>query len=84
MLQAIIHGKNSVMMELARETDLQKGIKYLLEHFLKVEQKPSRIMISKWATDPNYRGSHSYDTVSAQLFRVTREDLASPLLNSKG
>lgn len=84
MLQAIIHGKNSIMMELAKENDLQKGIKYLLEHFLNVEQKPSKITVSKWTTDPNHRGSHSYDTVSAQMFRASRKDLAAPILNSKG
>lgn len=84
MLQAIIHGKNSVMMELAKQTDLQMGMKYLLKQFLNVDQKLSKIMTSKWATDPNFRGSHSYDTVSAQMLKVTREDLASPALNSKG
>lgn len=84
MLQAIIHGKNSIIMELAKESDLQKGIKYLLEHFCKIDQKPKRINITKYGTDPNYRGSHSYDTVSAQMFRVTRKDLAAPIMNSKG
>lgn len=83
-LQAIIHGKHSVYMEYAKDTDLSKGVKYLLKHFLNVDQKPRKITVSKYATDPNARGSHSYHTISAEMFGVNREDLASAVYNSKG
>uniref|UniRef100_A0A336KIV9 CSON010572 protein n=1 Tax=Culicoides sonorensis TaxID=179676 RepID=A0A336KIV9_CULSO len=84
VLEARIHGKNSIVIEFAKYADLQKGFKYLLQHFLKVEVKPSKILVTKWNTDLNFRESHTYNSVSAEMFGVSRQELPSPILNSKG
>lgn len=84
VLYALIHGKSSIMMEVASDTDLQKGFKYILQHVLLHYEKPMKIYMSKWMTDQNIRGSHTYNTISSDMFEAKREDLAEPIKNTDG
>lgn len=83
-LYAINHGKHSILMEAATNEDLKKGVHYILQHFLNQKVMPFTILKSKWFTDPNYRGSHSYNSISAEMLEATREDLTTSIISASG
>lgn len=83
-LYATNHGKHSIVMEIVREEELRKGVHYIFNHFLGQKVMPTAILKSMWYTDPCFHGSHSYNSISAELLEAVRDDLASPIIGSIG
>ncbi|KAG5882180.1 hypothetical protein JTB14_016448 [Gonioctena quinquepunctata] len=77
-------------IEVLPEDLLLKGIHFAMNKFLGGDYnvtKPMKIVSSKWYNNPHFRGTYSYQTVYSRRENKStsaEEDLAIPLMNSKG
>lgn len=81
-----ISGVNARRMELTPADQVEKGVMYLLRKFLKNTNvpNPKRMERSTWYTNPNFRGSYTFRSISTDLLKTGGNDLALPLTNSLG
>ncbi|XP_055630502.1 spermine oxidase-like isoform X2 [Toxorhynchites rutilus septentrionalis] len=81
-----ISGKNARRMERSNDEDVRKGCIYLLRKFLNNSSIPEPVSFkrSRWYSNPNFRGSYSFRSVTTDLLNTTAEHLALPLTNACG
>jgi len=67
---------------------LKNGAYYVLKKFLSKHydvEEPNEVLYSTWCSNPNFRGTWSFETVeSHRKNQSNQEDLSKPLLNSIG
>ncbi|XP_063705063.1 spermine oxidase-like [Culicoides brevitarsis] len=80
-----ISGPRARMMEMASEDEIRRDVMFLLRKFLKTDvPEPKRVLTSSWYSNPHFRGSYSFRSVTTDLLQTSAADLAKPLTNSQG
>uniref|UniRef100_A0A1L8E4N5 Putative amine oxidase n=1 Tax=Nyssomyia neivai TaxID=330878 RepID=A0A1L8E4N5_9DIPT len=80
-----IYGVNARKMERDTDDNVRKGVMYLLKKFLKKDiPEPISISRSQWYSNPNFRGSYTFRSITTDLLNTSPDDLAKPLTNSLG
>lgn len=68
------------------DKQIQDGCMYLLNKFLGDRYditEPEEILITRWYSNENFRGSYSYRSVDGENSNITNKDLAEPIMNQK-
>lgn len=81
-----ISGANARRMEQSTNDEITEGVVYLLRKFIKswTIPQPIRVINTNWYSNPNFRGSYTYRSITTDLLKTGSEDLAFPLTNSIG
>jgi spermine oxidase len=81
-----ISGKTAIEVEQLSDQAVQEGLLSVLRKFLPTYNVPVPIAMarSKWNSNPNFRGSYSYRSLSTDLLHTSAADLSQPLLNARG
>lgn len=81
-----ISGSNSRRMERLSELDAQEACMFLLRKFIKDVAIPEPVSFrrTQWYSNPNFRGSYSFRSVTTDLINTSAEHLALPLCNAIG
>ncbi|XP_055597988.1 spermine oxidase-like isoform X2 [Uranotaenia lowii] len=81
-----ISGKSARRMERCSEEDVRKCCLYLLRKFMKDSTIPEPVSFkrSQWYSNPNFRGSYSFRSMTTDLLNTSAEHLALPLTNACG
>ncbi|KAH8339763.1 hypothetical protein KR074_004351, partial [Drosophila pseudoananassae] len=73
-----VHGRRA---ELLTDEEFLESMQWLFRKFLSFEMpEPKRFMRTKWYQNPNFRGSYSYRTTTADELDTGAWDLASPIM----
>jgi monoamine oxidase len=82
-----ICGPSARHMEKLDDQTILNGIMFLLEKFLGKTMKctkPKRILPTRWYSNPHFRGSYSFRSLTTDLLKTSARDLAQPLYNPQG
>ncbi|KAL9704262.1 hypothetical protein quinque_007780 [Culex quinquefasciatus] len=81
-----ISGKNGRKMERTSEDEVRKVCMHLLRKFIKntTIPEPKSFHRTTWYSNPNFRGSYSFRSMTTDLLNTSAEHLALPLTNSCG
>ncbi|XP_053689174.1 spermine oxidase-like isoform X2 [Sabethes cyaneus] len=81
-----ISGKNARQMEKTTEDEVRKVCMFLLKKFLKdmTVPEPVSFIRSQWHSNPNFRGSYTFRSITTDLLKTSAEHLALPLTNAFG
>ncbi|XP_055705858.1 spermine oxidase isoform X2 [Phlebotomus papatasi] len=80
-----ISGVKARKMERDTDENVKRGVMYLLNKFLKKNiPEPVAVRRSQWYSNPNFRGSYSFRSITTDLLNTSPDDLAKPLTNSLG
>ncbi|XP_018319752.1 spermine oxidase-like [Agrilus planipennis] len=78
-----IAGDDVPKIEQLPDSEILSGITYIFDLFLRKDYnitQPSKILRSKWHSQPHFRGSYSYPSIKMNANNTLREDLGNPLL----
>ncbi|XP_059608522.1 spermine oxidase-like [Phlebotomus argentipes] len=80
-----ISGVKARKMERDTDENVKRGVMFLLKKFLKRNiPEPKAIRRSQWFSNPNFRGSYTFRSITTDLLNTCPDDLAKPLTNSVG
>uniref|UniRef100_A0A182YEB5 Amine oxidase n=1 Tax=Anopheles stephensi TaxID=30069 RepID=A0A182YEB5_ANOST len=81
-----ISGKNARRMERASDEDVRRACMFLLRKFMKGCNipEPVRFQRTSWYSNPNFRGSYTFRSMTTDLLNTSASHLAIPLTNSCG
>ncbi|XP_058128469.1 uncharacterized protein LOC131270888 [Anopheles coustani] len=81
-----ISGRNARRMERASDEDVRKACIFLLRKFMKnvTIPEPVRFQRTSWYSNPNFRGSYTFRSMTTDLLNTSASHLAIPLTNSCG
>ncbi len=82
-----VYGPNARYVETLDDKKLLEGCNYVLNKFLGKTMKPtepSKILTSKWFTNPHFRGSYSFRSLKTDKLNTSARVLAQPLYNYLG
>lgn len=81
-----ISGVRARQMERDTEERVKAGSLFLLRKFLKQFRVPEPVNLrrTQWFSNPNFRGSYTFRSMTADLLKTGPSDLALPLTNSVG
>ncbi|XP_062559761.1 spermine oxidase-like [Armigeres subalbatus] len=81
-----ISGVNARRMERTSDEEVRKGCVFLLRKFMKHIDIPEPVTFrrTQWYSNPNFRGSYSFRSVTTDLLNTSAEHLALPLSNAIG
>ncbi|XP_058056562.1 uncharacterized protein LOC131207940 [Anopheles bellator] len=81
-----ISGKNARRMERSSDEDVRKACMYLLRKFMKgcTIPEPVRFQRTTWYSNPNFRGSYTFRSLTTDLLNTSASHLAIPLTNTCG
>lgn len=83
LIEAEIAGKNMTALELYDDEKVIKDCMWLFEKFLgRSIPKPTDMKRTKWLTNPNFYGTYSYQSLSADIHNIYPEQLARPIVGS--
>lgn len=84
ILWAVNQGSDAIAMEHATKQELFDGFKFLLSRFLNLptELRPTDVDIKINKSYANQRGSFAYESVTAEFFEASRDDLKQPVLHA--
>ncbi|XP_053680326.1 uncharacterized protein LOC128731244 [Anopheles nili] len=81
-----ISGKHARRMERASDEDVRRACMFLLRKFMKgcTIPEPVRFQRTAWYSNPNFRGSYTFRSMTTDLLNTSASHLAIPLTNSCG
>lgn len=81
-----ISGVRAREMERDSEENVKAGVMFLLRKFLKQWKVPEAVNVKRtqWFSNPNFRGSYTFRSTTADLLKTGPSALAMPLTNSVG
>uniref|UniRef100_A0A182LTM5 Amine oxidase n=1 Tax=Anopheles culicifacies TaxID=139723 RepID=A0A182LTM5_9DIPT len=81
-----ISGKNARRMERASDEDVRRACMFLLRKFMKgcTIPEPVRFQRTSWYSNPNFRGSYTFRSMTTDLLNTSASHLAIPLTNTCG
>lgn len=81
-----ISGKNARRMERCSDEEVVKVCTFLLRKFLKNDAIPEPVKLKRtqWYSNPNFRGSYSFRSMTTDLLNTSAQHLALPLTNACG
>uniref|UniRef100_A0A6E8WDC7 Amine oxidase n=1 Tax=Anopheles coluzzii TaxID=1518534 RepID=A0A6E8WDC7_ANOCL len=81
-----ISGKNARRMERASDEEVRRACMFLLRKFMKgcTVPEPVRFQRTSWYSNPNFRGSYTFRSMTTDLLNTSASHLAIPLTNSCG
>uniref|UniRef100_A0A182QD83 Amine oxidase n=1 Tax=Anopheles farauti TaxID=69004 RepID=A0A182QD83_9DIPT len=81
-----ISGKNARRMERASDEDVRRSCMFLLRKFMKgcIIPEPVRFQRTTWYSNPNFRGSYTFRSLTTDLLNTSASHLAIPLTNTCG
>uniref|UniRef100_A0A182PI88 Amine oxidase n=1 Tax=Anopheles epiroticus TaxID=199890 RepID=A0A182PI88_9DIPT len=81
-----ISGKNARRMERASDEEVRRACMFLLRKFMKgcTIPEPVRFQRTSWYSNPNFRGSYTFRSMTTDLLNTSASHLAIPLTNSCG
>uniref|UniRef100_A0A182WDD8 Amine oxidase n=1 Tax=Anopheles minimus TaxID=112268 RepID=A0A182WDD8_9DIPT len=81
-----ISGKNARRMERASDEDVRRACMFLLRKFMKgcTVPEPVRFQRTSWYSNPNFRGSYTFRSMTTDLLNTSASHLAIPLTNTCG
>lgn len=82
-----ISGANARAMERDSEASVREACMYLIRKFLGHRwtiPEPVAVKRTQWFSNPNFRGSYTFRSTTADLLKTGPSDLALPLTNSVG
>lgn len=81
-----ISGVRAREMERDSEENVKTGAMFLLRKFLKKWKVSEAVKLKRtqWFSNPNFRGSYTFRSTTADLLKTGPSDLALPLTNSVG
>lgn len=79
-----VSGKNARRMERLSDDEVLTGCMFLLRKFLKKSVIPEPVSFKRtlWYSNPNFRGSYSFRSMTTDLLNTSAQHLALPLTNS--
>ncbi|XP_058830882.1 spermine oxidase-like isoform X2 [Topomyia yanbarensis] len=81
-----ISGKNARRMERISDEDVRKACLFLLRKFVRNTTIPEPVSFrrTQWYSNPNFRGSYTFRSLTTDLLNTSAEHLALPLSNACG
>ena len=87
LLEGWLTGSAARKAEILPEAEVRQRCSNLLRGAVGsdfIYTEPVRMIMTKWFSNPNFRGSYSYRSMESSKKNVWASDLAQPVVNSKG
>lgn len=81
-----ISGAKARHMETLPKDEVQKAVIWLLRKFYTTQNVPDPInfLTTSWFSNPNFRGSYTFHSVTGENMKAKASDLAEPIVNKFG